>query len=258
MQDLELWFTKAGLPIKVENRPLSSNSLSVNNQDIFQMTIDTKGKKRRREYFRIFSGHENNEVRVIDIDPRKQQAILLVNEPERKYIVKTWNMARREWILEKRKSQGFLRKYLMGMDESHLFIAELPRNSGPINKIKDAHKALKPDDVLEKRRDSNRIKRQGEWFFLPATQDELEKINENLKLFEKKRPLGESEQKFVNSHIADLLITIPVGQFAKGKVSHRDHKTLKLHGWFKVIKNNETRTSFISGQGIFNGVKFVD
>lgn len=258
MQDLELWFAKAGLPIKVEKEPLSSISFSVNNQDIFQMTIDTKGKKHIKEYFRIFPGHRDNEVRVIDTDSGKQQLILLVNEPERKYSVRLWDRNKRDWVYEKQKSPGLLRKYLMGMDECHLFIAELPRNLGSINKIKDAHKALKPDDVIDKESGTNRIKRQGEWFFIPTTKEELKEINKNLNLVEKKRPLGESMWRSGNSHIADLLLTIQAGQFAKGKISHRDHKTLKLHGWFRVVKNNEARTSFISGRAIFNGVKFVD
>ena len=256
MQDLELWFTKAGLPVRVEKEPLSSVSFSVNNQDIFQMTIDTKGKKHKKEYFRVFPGHKNNDVRVIDTDSGKQQLILLVNEPEREYLVRIWD--RDTWSYEKQKSPGFLRKYLMGMDECHLFIAELPRNLGPINKIKDAYKALKPEDVIEKETDTNRIKRQGEWFFIPATKEEMRNINKNINLVEKKQPLGESKWKSANSHIADLLLTILTEQFAKGKISHRDHKTLKLHGWFKVVKNNEARTSFISGRSIFNGVKFVD
>jgi hypothetical protein len=258
MQDLELWFIKAGLPIKVEKDPLNVSRFSVNNQDIFQMTIDTKGKKHPKEYFRVFPGHKDNDVRVIDTDSGKQQLILLVNEPKREYSVRSWDRNKGDWVYEKQKSPGFLRKYLMGMDESHLFIAQLPRNVGPINKIKDAHKALKPNDMIEKKIDSNRIKRQGEWFFIPTTREEFKKINENLNLIEKKMPLGESKRKARNSHIADLVLTIQDGQFAKGKISHRDHKTIKLHGWFKVQKNNEARTSSISGQAIYNGVKFID
>jgi hypothetical protein len=258
MQDLELWFTKAGLPIKVEKQPLGSIGSAINNNDIFQMTIEIKRKKKGKEYFRIFPGHKNNDVRVIDANSGKQQVILQVNEPEREYTVKSWDPNKRDWIYERQKTPGFLRKYLMGMDESHLFIAELPRNSGPINKIKDAHKALKPNDIIENKNDISRTKRQGEWFFIPATPDELKKINENLNLVEKKRALGGSKWRSRNLHIADILITIKDEEFAKGKISHIEHKTLKLHGWFKVLKNNEARTSSISGQAIFNGVKFVD
>ncbi|MHA1824731.1 MAG: hypothetical protein ACTSXM_12810 [Promethearchaeota archaeon] len=144
------------------------------------------------------------------------------------------------------------------MDESHLFIAELPNNLGLINKIKDAHKILKPNDVLEKEKKTIKIKRQGEWFFIPATSKEIELIEGNSNLIEKKIPLGSNTWRSRNSHVADQLINIRENQYASGKISHVEHKTLKLQGWFKVMRNNEARTSAISGTNIYNGVKFVD
>jgi hypothetical protein len=230
----------------------------LNNQDIFQMSIDIRGKKNRREYFRIYHGHQNNEVRVVDIDSKLQQAILQVNEPERAYTVKTWNREIKKWEYQSRRTPGFLRNYLMGMDESHLFIAELPNNSGPINKINDAHKALKPDKTLKNKKKINRVKRQGEWFFIPTTLEEDELIEDNKSLIEKKMPLGASGWRIHNSHIADELVTIQNHLYVKGKISHAEHKTLKLHGWFKVMRNNETRTSAVSGTPIYDGVKYVD
>ena len=258
MQDLKKWFDKAKVPAKIEKEPLSSISSSVNNQDIFQMSIGIRGKKNKREYFRVYPGHPENDIRVIDTNAKNQQVILLVNEPEREYTVQIWNRKKGDWDYRTRKSPSFLRKYLMGMDESHLFIAELPKNLGPINKIKDAHKMLKPDKVLEKERSTNRIKRQGEWFIIPANTKELRIIEENLNLIEKKLPLGTSTWKSRNSHIADKLLSIREEQFVTGKISHIEHKTLKLQGWFKVVRNNEARTSAISGTQIVNGVKFVD
>ena len=258
MQDLKKWFDKAKLPVKLEKEPLSSLRLSVNNQDIFQMNINIRGKNNKREYFRIYYGHPKNDIRVIDTDSKNQQVILLVNEPEREYSVRTWDLKKRDWIYTNRRSPNFLRKYLMGMDESHLFIAELPNNLGAINKIKDAHKVLKPNDVLEKEKDTNRMKRQGEWFFIPATKEEIELIEYNSNLIEKKMPLGNKNWRSGNSHIAYLLINIREKQFATGKISHIEHKTLKLNGWFRVARNNEARTSAISRSQIYNGVKFVD
>ncbi len=258
MQDIKRWFDKARVPIKIEKEPLSDIAMSVNNADIFQMTIDTRGKKNKHEFFRIYYGHPKNDIRVIDADSRNQQVILLVNEPERKYTVRFWDRNEQDWKYYKQKSPGFLRKYLMGMDESHLFIAELPNNLGSINKIKDAHKILKPEDVLEKEKNTNRIKRQGEWFFIPATREEIQIIEENANLIEKKMPIGINFWRFGNSHTADLLINIKEKQFVTGKIAHVEHKTLKLHGWFKVARNNEARTSAISGNQIYNGVKWVD
>lgn len=258
MQDLKQWFTKAELPIKVEKEPLRSRNLSVNNQDIFQMSIDTRGKKKNREYYRIFHGHKENDIRVIDIDSKKQQVILFVSEPERKYTVKQWNREKNDWTYLKQKSPGFSRKYLMGMDECHLFIAELPKDSGVINKIEDAHKVLKPKHVIDKEKETHKIKRQGEWFFIPATQQELEFIYDNENLIEKKISLSGFKTTSGNAHIADLRITNRSEIFVKGKISHIEHKTIKLHGWFKVVRNNEARTTSIEGQQIQNGVKWVD
>ncbi len=259
MQDLKKWFDRARVPAKIEKEPLSSMTLSVNNNDIFQMTIDTRGKNgRKREYFRIYYGHPENDIRVIDTDSKNQQVILLVNEPEREYRARIWDGKKHDWKYVTRKNSGFLRKYLMGMDESHLFIAELPKNLGVVNKIKDAHKVLKPDAVLENEKDTNRIKRQGEWFFIPATPAEIMIIEDNSNLIEKKMQLGINSWRGKNSHIADLLINIRGDQFATEKISHIEHKTLKLHGWFRVVRNNEARSSAISGNQIFNGVKWVD
>ena len=258
MQDLKRWFDKAKIPAKIEKDPIRSITRSVNNRDIFQMNIDTRGKQNKREYFRIYHGHPKNEIRVVDIDPKNQQVILLVNEPEREYSVRTWDRGRADWEYHTQKTPNFLRKYLMGMDESHLFIAELPKNLGPINKIKDAHKILKPNNVLVKEKETNRIKRQGEWFFIPTTQTEIELIEENSNLIEKKTPLGNNTGKSGNSHIADQLLNIHENQYVSGKISHVEHKTMKLQGWFKVIRNNEARATAISGINIYNGVRFVD
>jgi len=258
MQDLKRWFDKARVPVKIEKKPLGSITNSVNNQDIFQMTVDTRGKENKREYFRIYYGHPKNDIRVVDTDSKNQQVILLVNEPEREYTVRTWDRIKADWVFHTQKSPNFLRKYLMGMDESHLFIAELPRNLGPINKIKDAHKILKPDIVLEKEKNTKRIKRQGEWFFIPVTIKECELIDKNSNLIEKKISIGTNSWRSRNSHVADQLINIRENQFVSGKITHVEHKTLKLQGWFKVLRNNETRTSAISGTNIFNGVKFID
>ena len=258
MQDLKKWFDKAKVPVKIESYPINSMVMVLNSQDIFQMTIDTRGKKNRREYFRIYCGQSNNEVRVIDIDSKLQQAILQVKEPIRMYMVKTWNREKKEWQYRPQQTPGFLRNYLMGMDENHLFIAELPNNLGPINKIKDAHTVLKPKIVIQREKKLNKINRQGEWFFIPTTSEEVESIEENLQFIEKKMPLEINGGRTRNPHIADELVNIQNNLYVKGKISHVEHKTLKLNGWFKVMRNNEARTSVVSGTPVYDGVKYVD
>ena len=255
MQDLELWFEKAGLPIKVEKEPLQS-VISVNNQDIFQMSIDIKGKKNKREYFRVFHGHENNDVRVIDADSGNQQVILLVSEPEREYSTRQWSSEKNDWIYVKQRSPGYLRKYLCGFDEKHLFIAELPNNLGAVNKVKDAHRILKPEYVATKEKVTGRIKRQGEWFFIPVSNEEQNLIEANMNLIEKKDRIGGGWRG--NAHIADQLLRIREKEYVSGKVSHIEHKTLKLHEWFRVERNAEARITGTQSAYITNGVKWVD
>lgn len=256
MQDLRLWFEKAGLTIKVSKEPLHFMSLAVNNIDIFQMSIETRGKKRKREYFKIYLGHYDNEIRVIDADSKKQQVILLVNEPEREYMTRQWDHKKRDWVYEIQKAPGYLRKYLAGFDEQHLFIAELPNDKGIINRVKDAHEILKPPLVTKKEKNTNRIKRQGEWFFIPITKKKYDLINENLNFIRKKKRI--SIRWRINPHIADEIIRIDEIAYVRGKIYHAEHHTLKLHGWFRVARNAEARLSGTLSAFITNGVKFVD
>ena len=233
MQDLKKWFAKAKLLLKLEKSPL----ISFGNPDIFQLSIAIKGSKNKREIFRLYPGHEENEVRVIDADPNNQQLILLVNEPSRQFINQEWNSKTNRFEDVPHSTPGFIRKYLLGMDEAHLFITELPRE-GAINKVKEAHKILKPEYVIKSEKDRKRIKRQGEWFFIPVTPEEQKIINDHENFIEKK----ESIDGGANPHIAELLLSVQEEIFVKGKIKHVEHRTLKLNGWFRVLRNTEIRS----------------
>ncbi len=254
MQDLKRWFDKAKIPVKIEKKSLSSNNLSVNNQDIFQMIIAIRGKNKKKEYFKLFYGHEDNDVRVVHTDSKNQQLILLVNEPEREYTVRRWDREENDWVYENQKAPDYLRKYLCGFDESHLFIAELPKNLGPINKVGDAHKILKPKLVTQKEKKIGKIKRQGEWFFIPVNIMEQTKINEISSLYWKNERIG---PRGGNAHIAEKLFKIDEEILVSGKINHIEHKTIRLNGWFKAVKNMEFRGASPASQ-IYNGVKFID
>ncbi|GAH05972.1 unnamed protein product [marine sediment metagenome] len=78
MQDLKKWFSKAKLILKLMKNPIRNI-----NREVLQLIITTKGSKRKREIFQLYRGNEDNDVRVIDVDPNTQQLILLVNEPPR-------------------------------------------------------------------------------------------------------------------------------------------------------------------------------
>lgn len=230
MQDLKKWFDKAKLPIKIERDSVLAN------KDIFTMRIGIRGKTNRREYFSLYTGHEENDIRVIDVDSDRQQLLLLVREPPREFFVENFNPTTGKYEKIKRTTPDFMRKYLVGMDEAHLFISELPQE-GLINKVKDALKVLKPEYVIKREKDTGRIKRQGEWFFIPVTPEELKLIEKNENFIEKKKGIAPSG--FGNPHIADKVLHIKDKTFVKGKIYHVEHKTLNLHGWFSVLENLE-------------------
>jgi len=231
MQDLKKWFSKAKLVLKLMKKPIRNID-----RDIFQLTITTKGSKRKREIFQLYCGDEDNDVRVIDVDSNTQQLILLVNEPPREFTTLIWNDKTNKAEKVRQMTPGFMRKYLLGMDEAHLFISELPQE-GAINKVKDAHKVLKPEYIITSEKETRRIKRQGEWFFIPITSKEQKMIEENMNFLEKKISLEERN----NPHIAEQFLNIQGELFVSGKIKHVEHKTLKLNGWFRVLKNTEVR-----------------
>jgi len=232
MQDLKKWFSKAKLILKLMKNPMRNI-----NREVFQLSITTKGSKRKREIFQLYRGNEDNDLRVIDVDPITQQLILLVNEPPQEFTTTEWNPKTNKSEEVKRTTPGFTRKYLLGMDEAYLFISELPQE-GAINKVKDAHKVLKPEYIIKSEKETRRIKRQGEWFFIPVTSEEQKMIEENMNFLEKKFPIVDS----FRPHIAEQLLKIKEEIFVTGKIKQVDHRTFKLNGWVKVLRNTEVRT----------------
>jgi hypothetical protein len=59
------------------------------------------------------------------------------------------------------------RHYLSGLDEGMAFVIRLRRDAKPTT-LEKAFEALKPGPVLLAERDGLKVKRQGEWFFIPT------------------------------------------------------------------------------------------
>ena len=236
MQDIAKYFAKAGVELTLSNKPIINSRLNNGTTDkIFQMTIDS-GKKER---FRIFKGVDND-VRVLDYDKKKNQVLLFVKEPKRTFTTVEYDRTSHKNIETTRTTPDFIRRYLMGKDETHLFISELPDGQGKINDISDAHRSLRPFEVKDrKKRKSVKIKRQGEWFFIEATPSELIDINANIKFVEQRKSLPIEQGG--NAHIVEYLLKIDEVIFIKGKVRHADHHTQEFLTWQRVFKNTEKR-----------------
>lgn len=85
------------------------------------------------------------------------------------------------------------RRYLCGRDDLHLFIARL---SGG-DTVAQAHESLKPDDVRRvEALTPGAVQRQGEWFFLPPSREESERLDQDLRersrATRRSAPIGES------------------------------------------------------------------
>jgi len=175
-------------------------------------------------------------------------------------------------IVLRRFTPKATRYFLMGVDERQLFIAQL---TGPATTVEEARRLLgKSIQLAEGQRRGSSIDRQGEYFFLETTREQRETLEELLKVnkvvIQPKQSIGKFMGRQGNPHTADELIHIsdqfnalgsekgqvPVRQrkvFIRGKVRHKDHKTVSFSQWREVVRNNE-----VSGALGSNGVMWTD
>ena len=258
--DLIREFDRVGLRLDLLGVPLMAD-----NPDIYQMDIR---KARGGEWYRIWTGSADNKVRVSDADRGRRQLVLLVQEGERAFIERiskhgvTREALRKlmprgaryvretedDYIVE-RHTTSALRRFLCGMDESHLFIAQFEGGTT----VRDAHRQLKPPDVRDAERShAGRLLRQGEWFFVPLGDGEkrllTEEVSDRPWIVRRKQSLGSNG----HPHVADEVVLLGVSRvYARGAVRHPDHKTLVLDGWRRVHRNAEVRQEAIGTNGIY-------
>ena len=213
LRALSTSFEHANLALQIESLPLDRGR-RVDSAEIVQLDI-------ARDRYRLFPGNtRTNRVDVAGTDRHRRQLVLVVDEPRRPLPAR-------------------VRHFLCGMDESHLFIAQLPRVA---NTVDDAHDALRPEFPSEYRRGI--VRRQGEWFFLPVTLAERCEIN-TLAPRSIGRRIGIAEAARVlrrgRQHVATEVCLLEPGAriYARGEVRHPEHASLALRGWHRVLPNLE-------------------
>jgi hypothetical protein len=278
-------FAEAGLKLELTSGPIAGSM----NGDIVQIDIQRKVKTNiRSEYFRIWGGHQDNRIEVLGIDRQLCQLILMVHEPTRVFTVeirksrintkqpegKLLRETKTHWIFEQ-KTSNRKRHFLCGVDERQLFLCQLLK---ACSTVRDAHASLKSPTVVTAEGRHQRTTRQGEWFFLMPTDEELAAIEESIKTnklkVERKCPIGpmtagpprgnKVRQGAGNPHTADELVVLPGTPlkhgwavrarevFVRGKVRHVDHATVSFGTWRKVIRNAE------ANEGRMDGVSWID
>jgi hypothetical protein len=139
-------------------------------------------------------------------------------------------------LIEMRKWGDFygagLWHYLVGVDGSP-FVAQVSSN---INNLADALESLKPAEVKRAEAAGTRVKRQGDWYFVPVNRAPRGKVQSNVALDD--------------DHIAAEFIGLRTAVYVRSGVTHRQHATVHLVGWHKAIRNNAIRTGRLArGRG---------
>lgn len=232
--------------------------------DPTHFTLDVS-QDRYGEFFEVsVSPQTTLEVDAIDIQPNLRHLLLMV-----------WRGSNSDETQRKDK-------FLCGFDERHLFVAAVPGDS--VSSVKTAMEALKPTLVKDAqdrvglngaarlRRRNRAFVRQGEWFFLPAPELEV-----NPMLMLEKEPLSRGRGKahlcqyayrtggemvyvcrqypsgMLENEYRKLLKQRPETNkfnwsrmtrnpelYVQGTVRHPDHATLRLNGWHRVLMNTES------------------
>lgn len=262
-------FADANLRAEVIERPLGG-PLGARAPDIFQMAIAGRGQE---EYFRIWPGARVNRVEAEGIDRDLAQVVLLVQEPERIFLEPVWKRRvvidrskvrvvredeLRFWI--ERRTDARKRHFLCGRDERQLFICQLPRAA---TTVRSAHEVLRAPAAAQSK---GKVCRQGEWFFVEPTAEELAALAIALRtlrtVVRRAVPIGRGG----HPHVADELAVVPVRRvgkvvvghtvLVKGRVRHVDHDTVVLRTWAKVLRNAEPVAD--DGVARMDGIRWID
>ncbi len=252
-------FEKAQLPLELVDRPFIRGAGS---SEIVQLDVARPDRRSRTERFLLFTGAAENRVEVEGIDPRQRQLVLMIHEPRRRFETleakrgrarKPSNAVREEkthWVLE-HFTQSSKRHFLAGMDEQHLFIAQLPRATST---VWAAHQVLRSDELRRAEVGAfEKTLRQGEWFFVSLQPRELAEVERETSrpLARVRRDVGIAEAAGIRRggrpHVADEVFVLGSRAYVRGKVRHPDHATLELRAWRRAIANTE---SFSQPQGI--------
>jgi hypothetical protein len=248
-------FARMGARLKVTDQPTRRSRLA----GVVSLDVQTD---RKGEFFEVIEPPGADvAVEVLDVQPADRHLLLLVRDGPDKS------------------------KFLCGHDERHWFVAALPETA-PVGTVRQAKEALKPAEVRAaqarhavKGRAQNRRKnaaycRQGEWFFLPASDfvaDEKQVLrNEPLRRGNGGKPhwaeyccRSGGETVYLSRYTGwlsaaqyrRLLTRSPEAKgwgwrpmlrngnvYVRGRIRHADHATITLHGWHRVLMNTESQS----------------
>ncbi len=233
-------FHAARVPLELPATPLDEDA-----RHVFQMDLLTAGPTGER--ITLWRGDSRNRVDVLDRDSLLGQLVMNVRESRRRFhhavpkptdeeqpaaLVRLLDSGSRllkitddSWMLESWTS-GHDRRFLVGYDDDHLFIAHAPWGE----RIRDVHEALKPPIVRDADlRWPGQVVRQGEWFFIPIRPQERPGLG--VAIVHKHLPIAGGR------HTAEELTAVGDAGYARGAITHPEHRTVTLPDWRRIIRN---------------------
>src|SRR5207247_410372 len=134
---------------------------------------------------------------------------------------------RYDWRLEMWTS-AVDRRYLCGKDDLHLFIAQFKQG----DTVPGAHESLMPDEVRTAEALSpGAVLRQGEWFFLPPSGEECERLLAQLKdrprALKVATPVGDGGIP----HVADSVAIVD----RRTRTQHREYRLREVYARGAVV-----------------------
>lgn len=241
--------------IKLEELTIKNLIQAISDEDMYCYRNKKNGKVYQYERDAIEGNHNYVDTRVgafIEDTWRKKDSIVpypgnvSIKYEDAPYVTGRWHVlggALLEW-------NG--NYYISALDEWQYFCAQLPKK---VRTVHYAFESLKPEPVKQALKEDRYVRRQGEWFFVPVSDDEMPSF--------KKKDIKHSVElpyKRVgrNVHVVSQLIKLNNITYVTGRVRHvstwsgratGEHRMVTLVGWHKLYKNREIE-SWVAPEGL--------
>lgn len=145
-------------------------------------------------------------------------------------------IARLNWhvsAMVTRRASNRTNNFLIGMDETHHFIAPLPKK---VTSVQQAHALLRPKGL------SAAALRQGEWFFDPVKELAANALDKVVSVASRRIHRIELGQSTHAANSALVMKGTYSGTYARGYITDNrkgHHKPLFLRAWHKIVRNKE-------------------
>jgi len=265
--NLEKFFFRMGARVKVAEFAIArSGWRRVNSRGDDLRIILNIGRDRLGDFFEIRTlAGTSHELLVLNADPRKKHLLLL----SRQFDEQGKLHAKQKFLCGQDEGHWFVAAIPEDEPVSTVAAAQIALKPGEVRVREEAMGVTRKEGF---RRRNAAFIRQGEWFFLPAGEIQTDPLrllrNEPISRGNGGSPHraelcyrmgGETvyvSTKYPSGLTAREYFRLPEKErnrgfrmmkrdatvYVRGEITHRDHKTVHLNGWHRVLMNTESRS----------------